>query len=58
MIPKIKRWDMTDLNADTLDPEAWDMVEAKHGVYVEYDDHKAIVEALLAKIKALKGGAQ
>jgi hypothetical protein len=56
VIPKIKRWDLTDLNDGTQDPEAWDMAEAKYGVYVEYDDHKKIVEALQAEIEKLKGG--
>ncbi len=56
MIPKIQRWDLTDLNAGTQEPETWDMAPAPYGVYVEYDDHKKIVQALQAEIEKLKGG--
>jgi hypothetical protein len=59
VIHKITRYDLVDLNEGTQEPEAWDMAPAKHGVYVEYDDHKRIVDALNAEIKRLKtGGVQ
>lgn len=59
MIRKIARYDMVDLNEGTQEPEAWSMEPAKHGVYVEYQDHLAVVSALKAEIERLKkGGAQ
>lgn len=59
MSPKITRYDMVDLNEGTQEPEAWDMAPARFGVYVEYQDHKEIVDALKAEIARLKkGGAQ
>lgn len=55
MANKITRYDLTDLNEGTQDPEAWDMVPAKHGVYVEYEDHMAVVRELKREIADLKG---
>jgi hypothetical protein len=56
VIPKIKRWQLEDVNEGTQEPQDWDMVPSKFGVYVEFDDHKKIVEALQAEIDRLKGG--
>ena len=53
---EIKRWDLTDVNANTYLPEVWDMEVAPFGVYVEYADHAKVVAKLQAKIAKLKGG--
>lgn len=54
MASKITRYDLVDLNEGTQEPEAWDMAPAKRGVYVEYDDHMAVVRDLKREIDRLK----
>jgi hypothetical protein len=55
MASKITRYDLVDLNEGTQEPEAWDMAPAKRGVYVEYEDHMAVVRELKREIAILKG---
>lgn len=55
MIRFITRYNLVDVNEGTQDPEVWDMVPAKRGVYVEYDDHMAVVRELKREIAILKG---
>jgi hypothetical protein len=55
MIRFITRYNLVDVNEGTQDPEVWDMVPAKRGVYVEYDDYMVVVRELKREIAHLKG---